>query len=104
MTTIFGKIINGDVPADIVHRDEQVICFRDINPAAPVHILIVPLKNVPTLNDLGDEDQGLVGHMFMVAKRLAKEEGIAESGYRLLINCNADGGQEVYHLHPVQRL
>ena len=99
MTTIFGKIINGDVPADIVHRDEQVICFRDINPAAPVHILIVPLKNVATLNDLGDEDQELVGHMFMVAKRLAKEEGIAESGYRLLINCNADGGQEVYQLH-----
>ncbi|RKZ38093.1 MAG: purine nucleoside phosphoramidase [Gammaproteobacteria bacterium] len=99
MTTIFGKIINGEIPADIVYRDEQVVCFRDINPAAPVHILIVPLKEVATLNDLGDADQALLGHMLLVAKRLAKEEGIADSGYRLIVNCNADGGQEVYQLH-----
>ena len=99
MPTIFSKIIAGEVPADIVYRDERVTCFRDINPAAPVHILIIPNKDVATLNDLAEEDEALAGHMLLVAKELAEKEGVAESGYRLILNCNREGGQEVYHLH-----
>jgi histidine triad (HIT) family protein len=76
-----------------------VIAFLDIRPAAPVHILIVPHKPIPTANDVADEDESLIGHMFVVARDLARKQGIADSGYRLIINCNADGGQEVYHLH-----
>lgn len=99
MSTIFSQIIAGDVSADIVYRDDQVTAFRDINPAAPTHILVVPNREIPTINDLDDEDAALVGHMVLVAKRLAQEEGIAERGYRLIINCNQEGGQVVYHLH-----
>ena len=99
MPTLFEKIIAGDLPATVVHRDARVIAFLDIRPAAPVHILIVPNKPIPTVNDIDDEDASLIGHMFIVARDLARAQGIAESGYRLIINCNADGGQEVYHLH-----
>ena len=73
--------------------------FRDIHPAAPTHILIVPNREIPTVNDLADEDEALAGHMLLVARDLAKKEGIAESGYRLIVNCNRDGNQEVFHLH-----
>ena len=97
--TIFSKIIRREIPSDIVYQDEQVTAFRDINPQAPVHILIVPNKPIPTANDIADSDEALVGHMFTVARDLAKLEGIAENGYRLIINCNQHGGQEVYHLH-----
>ncbi|MBT8421376.1 MAG: histidine triad nucleotide-binding protein, partial [Gammaproteobacteria bacterium] len=82
MSTIFSKIIAGELPADIVYQDDRVTCFRDINPAAPVHILIIPNKEIPTLNDLSDEDEALAGYMLSIAKRLAKQEGIDESGYR----------------------
>jgi histidine triad (HIT) family protein len=99
MTTVFSKIVAGELPADIVYQDEQITCFRDTDPAAPVHILIVPNKEIATVNDLEDGDQLLAGHMLLTARRLAAQEGIAESGYRLIINCNEDGGQEVYHLH-----
>jgi len=99
MSTIFAKIIRGEADADIVYQDDRVTCFRDINPAAPVHILIVPNKEIATVNDLTDDDQELVGYMFLTAKRLAREEGIHENGYRLIINCNRDGGQVVDHLH-----
>ncbi|MBM4225013.1 MAG: HIT domain-containing protein, partial [Gammaproteobacteria bacterium] len=81
------------------HQDDRVTAFRDIHPRAPVHILIVPNKPIPTANDIEDSDEALVGHMFIVARDLAKREGIAENGYRLIINCNTHGGQEVYHLH-----
>jgi len=97
--TIFSKIIRREVPSDIVYQDEQVTAFRDINPQAPVHILIVPNKLIPTANDVTEEDEQLLGHMFVVAKQIAAQEGIAESGYRLLVNCNRDAGQEIYHLH-----
>lgn len=97
--TIFSKIIRREVPSDIVYQDEQVTAFRDINPQAPVHILIVPNKLIPTANDVTEEDEPLLGHMFVVAKKIAAQEGIAESGYRLLVNCNRDAGQEIYHLH-----
>ena len=99
MSTIFAKIIAGQAQADIVHRDDRVTCFRDIAPKAPTHILIVPNREIATVNDLEEEDAALVGHMVLTAKRLAAQEGIAERGYRLVINCNQEGGQVVYHLH-----
>lgn len=99
MTTLFAKIINGEIPGDIVYQDEDVTAFRDINPQAPIHILIVPNKVIPTVNDLTEADQMVAGKLLLVAKKLAMEAGIAENGYRLLINCNAHGGQEVFHLH-----
>ena len=99
MPTIFGKIIRGEAPADIIFQDELVTAFRDINPAASTHILIITNKYIPTVNDIQDEDEQLVGRMIRVAKQLAAQEGIAENGYRLIINCNKHGGQEVYHLH-----
>lgn len=99
MTTIFEKIIAGEIPGDIVYRDELVTAFRDIQPLAPTHVLIVPNKPIPTVNDLTDADEALAGRMLHVAARIAAQEGIAEDGYRLIINCNRNGGQEVYHLH-----
>ena len=99
MSTIFSKIISGEAPADIVFKDERITAFRDINPAAPTHILIVPNKHIATVNDLEEGDAALVGHMVLTAKRLAAEEGIADRGYRLIVNCNRDGGQVVFHLH-----
>jgi len=99
MPTLFERIISGELPAKIVYEDDRVIAFRDIRPRAPVHILIVPKKVIPTANDIADEDAALIGHMYVVARDLAKQEGVAEKGYRLIINCNEHGGQEVYHLH-----
>lgn len=99
MPNVFARIIRGELPADMVYQDDHVSAFRDIEPAAPVHILIVPNKLIPTLNDLEEGDELLAGHMLLVAKRLAEQEGIADSGYRLIINCNDDGNQQVYHLH-----
>jgi histidine triad (HIT) family protein len=99
MTTIFSKIIAGEIPADIVYQDEQVTAFRDIEPQAPIHILIVPNKEIPTVNDMRIDDEQLIGHMFTVAQQIALREGIAEDGYRLLVNCNKNAGQEVFHLH-----
>jgi len=99
MPTLFEKIIAGELPATVVYRDDRVIAFLDIKPAAPVHILIVPNKPIPTADEVDDEDEALIGHMFIVARDLARQNGIAKNGYRLIVNCNADGGQEVYHLH-----
>lgn len=97
--TIFTKIINGDIPSDIVYRDDTVTAFRDISPQAPTHVLIVPNKAIPTVNDIQPGDEQLVGHLFTVAAKIAADEGIAENGYRLIVNCNQHGGQEVFHLH-----
>jgi len=99
MATLFERIVSRELPADIVYQDERVTAFRDIHPRAPVHILIVPSKPIPTANDIADADEALIGHLFTVARDLAKREGIAADGYRLIINCNQHGGQEVYHLH-----
>jgi histidine triad (HIT) family protein len=99
MTTIFSKIIEGEIPADIVYQDDQVTAFRDIEPQAPIHILIVTNKEIPTVNDIRIDDEQLVGHMFTVAQQIALREGIAEDGYRLLVNCNKNAGQEIFHLH-----
>nr|WP_086940390.1 purine nucleoside phosphoramidase [Thaumasiovibrio occultus] len=97
--TIFSKIIRKEIPADIVYQDDLVTAFRDINPRAPSHILIIPNKVIPTVNDVTEADELTMGRLFTVAQKLAKEEGIAEDGYRLLVNCNTYGGQEVYHIH-----
>jgi histidine triad (HIT) family protein len=97
--TLFGKIAAGEVPADIVYEDEDVVAFRDIGPQAPTHVLVIPRKPIPTINDLESEDAELVGKLFLAAKKIAQEEGIAEAGYRTVINCNAGAGQTVYHLH-----
>lgn len=99
MATLFTKIIQGDIPADIVYQDDLVTAFRDINPAAPTHILIVPNKEIPTVNDLSEEDEKVAGRLLLTAKKLAAQEGIAQDGYRLIINCNEHGGQEVFHIH-----
>jgi len=99
MSTIFSKIINKEIPSDIVYQDDDVTAFKDIKPQAPVHILIIPNKEIPTVNDVTDADAQVLGKLFVVAKNIAQEMGIAESGYRLIINCRDDGGQEVYHLH-----
>ncbi|MBV7297075.1 purine nucleoside phosphoramidase [Enterovibrio paralichthyis] len=97
--TIFSKIIRKEIPADVVYQDDLVTAFRDINPRAPSHILIIPNKLIPTVNDIEADDEAAMGRMFTVARKLAKEEGIAEEGYRLIMNCNSHGGQEVYHIH-----
>jgi histidine triad (HIT) family protein len=99
MPTLFERIVAGEIPANIVYRDDRVVAFRDIRPRAPTHILIVPVKPIPTANEIADEDESLVGHLFTVARDLAKKEGIAEKGYRLIINCGDHAGMEVPHLH-----
>ena len=99
MSTLFSKIITGEIPADIIYQDELVTAFRDIEPQAPIHILIVPNQEIPTVNDIKTQDEKLIGHMFTAARRIARDEGVAEEGYRLLINCDKNGGQEIFHLH-----
>jgi len=96
---IFCKIIAGEIPSTNVYRDEQVTAFRDLNPAAPTHILLVPNKHIDSVNTLASEDEQLIGHLFTAAKQLAAQEGIAEGGYRLIINTNAHAGQTVFHIH-----
>lgn len=97
--TLFSKIVKKEIPAEIVFQDDRATAFRDINPKAPCHILIVPNKIIPTVNDVTEEDEALLGHLFIVARNLAQQEGIAEDGYRLIINCGRHGNQEVFHLH-----
>ncbi|WP_226569834.1 purine nucleoside phosphoramidase [Mangrovibacter yixingensis] len=97
--TIFSKIIRREIPADIIWQDELVTAFRDISPQAPTHILIVPNILIPTVNDTLPEHEQALGHLITVAAKIAEQEGIAEDGFRLVINCNRHGGQEVYHLH-----
>src|SRR5687767_13290212 len=96
---IFCKIVSGDIPSTNVYHDEQVTAFRDINPAAPTHVLIVPNKHIDSVNMLINDDESLMGHLFLVAKQLAAQEGIADGGYRLIANTGADGGQTVPHIH-----
>lgn len=99
MSDIFSRIIRREIPAEILYQDDLVTAFRDIHPQAPVHILVVPNKPIPTADDVTAEDEPALGRMFTVAAALAREAGIAEDGYRLLVNCREHGGQEVYHLH-----
>ena len=97
--TIFTKIINREIPADIVYEDEDTLAFKDINPQAPFHVLIIPKKAIATINDINPENSHLVGNLYVVAAKLAKEHNFADDGYRLVMNCNEHGGQTVYHIH-----
>ena len=96
---IFCKIASGDIPADIVFQDEELVAFRDINPQAPYHVQIIPRRHIETILDLGVEDAGLIGRMVLTANGLARDFGLSERGFRLVFNCKRDGGQEVYHIH-----
>lgn len=97
--TLFSKIVRREIPAAIVYEDDDVLAFRDIQPQAPVHVLFVPKRAVPTLNDLGPDDGELIGKLVLAAAAYAKREGFAEAGYRTVFNCNEDGGQSVFHIH-----
>lgn len=99
METLFTKIINGQIPAHVVYRDERLIAIRDINPQAPVHILIIPIKPIPSIAEIEEEDQALLGALLLTARRLAEQEGLDQNGYRLVINTRRHGGQQVPHLH-----
>ncbi|MDX1320082.1 MAG: histidine triad nucleotide-binding protein, partial [Oceanospirillum sp.] len=99
MDCLFCKLVAREIPADIVFEDDDVIAFRDIAPQAPTHILIIPKRHISTLNDLTEEDCALVGRLQFTAQKIAKEVGIAEDGYRVVMNCNEAGGQTVYHIH-----
>ena len=99
MSTIFTKIINKEIPANILFENDNVIAFRDVNPVAPVHFLVIPKKEIPTLNDIDENDKDIIGELFLVAKKLAKIEGLEKKGYRTIFNCNEDGGQTVFHIH-----
>lgn len=96
---VFCKMVNGEIKPDVVYENDAVLAFRDVNPQAPVHVLVVPRKHIPTLNDMDQHDDVLVGEMFLTAKKVAELTGIAEAGYRTVINCNAQAGQTVFHLH-----
>lgn len=97
--TVFSKIIAGEIPATILYDDDEILAFRDIAPQAPTHVLVIPKREIPTVADCEEGDATLLGRMILVANRIAREEGIDEKGYRLVVNCRDEGGQEVPHLH-----
>jgi histidine triad (HIT) family protein len=96
---LFLKIINREIPADIVFETDEILAFRDVNPQAPVHVLIIPKEHIRTMNDIAPEHTEMAGKLFQVAAEVARNEGIAEDGYRVVMNCNRAGGQAVYHIH-----
>ncbi len=96
---LFCKIAAGELDTELIYEDEQVVAFNDLNPQAPIHVLVIPKKHIATLNELEPEDAALVGSLYLAAKTLARQKGVDDSGYRTLMNCNADGGQTVFHLH-----
>ncbi|ABF13910.1 HIT domain-containing protein [Candidatus Palibaumannia cicadellinicola] len=97
--TIFSKIIRREIYADILYQDELITAFRDISPQAPIHVLLVTNKLIPTINDVTDQDEKMLGRLFIVATKIAKQQNISDDGYRLIVNCNRHGGQEIKHLH-----
>lgn len=96
---VFCKIIKKEIPSDIVYEDEKVIAFKDINPATPIHILVIPKKHIETLLDVTEEDSMLIAHIYQVINKIARENGFAENGFRIIANCGKDSGQEVMHIH-----
>lgn len=96
---LFERIVRREIPADIVFEDDEVLAFRDVNPQAPTHILIIPKRRIATINDARDSDAALLGRLILSARQIAAEQGIAEDGYRLVFNCNSHGGQTVFHIH-----
>jgi histidine triad (HIT) family protein len=97
--TIFTKIINREIQADVIYEDDLALAFSDINPQAPIHFLVIPKKPIATINDIQVDDKELVGHLYWVASQVAQEKGFAEQGFRTVMNCNEYGGQTVYHIH-----
>ena len=96
---IFCKIINGEIPSEKVYEDDEILAFRDINPVTPVHVLVIPKKHITSLVDLKEEDEVIIGRIYTVINKIAKQENISENGFRVIANCGEDGGQEVKHLH-----
>ncbi len=96
---LFCKIIKKEIPSKVVYEDDTVLAFRDINPVAPVHILVIPKKHIGSVVELTNEDEAVVGKIYTIINKIAKQEGIAEKGFRVIVNCGEDGGQEVKHLH-----
>lgn len=96
---LFCKVQNGDIPAEILYQDKEVTAFRDISAQAPTHFLIIPNRHISTINDLESSDAELVGKMYLAARKIAGQEGVSESGFRTVMNCNSDGGQTVFHIH-----
>ena len=96
---LFCKIIEKQVPAKIMYEDDLCLAFEDVNPQAPVHVLVIPKKHIPTLLDLNEQDNNLMGHLIGISNKIARDKGIAERGFRLIINCNPESGQTVYHIH-----
>jgi histidine triad (HIT) family protein len=99
VSCVFCRIISGEIQSDIVYQDEQVVAFRDIDPKAPVHLLLVPRRHIESAAELSEDEASIMGHLVTVANRLASEAGVSEKGYRLVVNCGPEGGQEVPHLH-----
>jgi histidine triad (HIT) family protein len=97
--TIFKRIIDREIPADIVYEDDRCLAFRDVSPQAPTHVLLIPKKEIASLDELADEDAELLGHLWLVIRNLARQLGVDKSGYRVAVNCGAEGGQTVNHLH-----
>ena len=96
---LFCKIVKGEIPSEKVYEDEEILAFKDINPAAPIHILVIPKKHIDSLAQIENQDEALLGRMHTVINKIAKEQGVLEKGYRLIVNCGKDSGQEVMHLH-----
>lgn len=96
---LFCKILSGDIPADVIYESETAIAFRDINPQAPTHVLIIPRKHIATINDIGEDDHSVVGSLYSAAKEIAADSGFADEGYRAVMNCNEAAGQTVFHIH-----
>ncbi len=96
---LFCKIRDGEIPATTIYEDDDVLAFEDVNPQAPTHVLIIPKKHISTVNDLQDDDAALVGRLYLAAKKITADTGVAEDGYRLVMNCNEKAGQTVFHLH-----
>lgn len=99
MSTLFTKIINREIPADIVYEDDKCMAFKDINPQAPIHLILIPKKEIPTLNDASGKDHAVLGHLMLKAAEIARNQGIADDGYRVVLNTNKGAGQEVFHIH-----
>ncbi len=96
---LFCKILAGDIPADVIYESDTAIAFRDINPQAPTHVLVIPRKHIPTINDISEDDQAIVGSLYSAARTIAADEGFSEVGYRAVMNCNEAAGQTVFHIH-----
>ena len=99
MDCLFCKILSGEIPADLVYESDTAVAFRDINPQAPTHVLVIPRKHIATINDIGEDDREVVGSLFTAAREIAVQEGIADEGYRTTMNCNESAGQSVFHIH-----